>query len=126
MKKLLFASACVVALAVFNAGAAPDKTPKVHAPVIPSASQPASQDVTLTGTICKSYPCACVHIATYTLTGVDSTTVKLPTAKGVINLDNFVGIKVTLTGAASEKNVNGKRTIVVQKITTLVKVPGQA
>ena len=111
MKKLFCVSAGVAALAFFS---------------VLAVAGPVSQSVTITGTVAKAYPCACVHVATYTLTSTDGSKVKLPTAKNGIKLDNFVGAKVVLTGVGGATIINGKPAVVIQKITAIVKAPGQA
>lgn len=141
MKKLLYVSASVVALSILcaraddaapAAGAAPAPAPaKVAAPASTKAEM---KEMTLTGTISKQdakqdakakdkKPAAPV----YSLACDDGTTVKLPTAKTTLKIEDFVGVKVKLTGVGTEKTGHdGKKVTYIQKITNIEKVTDQA
>ena len=136
MKKLLYVSAGVVALSILCAraeeaapAAAPAPVKKEHAAV----AKPEAKEMTLTGTISKSETKKDtkdkkdVVVTAYSLACDDGTTVKLPTAKTTLKIEDFVGVKVKLTGTGTEKaGHDGKKTTVITKITNIEKVTDQA
>ncbi len=129
MKKLFCVSVCAVTLSVLCVRAmeaAPVAVPQNAAPAVTSAPSAGLKEITLTGTITKRLPCACVHVTTYFLTGADGTAIKLPAARGNLNLDAFVGAPVTLTGMGGEQVSHGKKTVFLRKVTAVVMAPRNA
>ena len=138
MKKLLYVSASVVALSIFCAraddapAAAPAPAKKDHA-AVPPAPKSEMKEMTLTGTISKQETKKegkdkkDVVITVYSLACDDGTTVKLPTAKTTLKIEDFVGMKVKLTGVGADKTGHdGKKATFLQKITNIEKVTDQA
>lgn len=140
MKKLLCVSASVVAMAVFCAtaeeaapvadAAAPavEKPKKEHKADMP---KPELKEITVSGTVAKSegQDKKGNPLVGFTLTTDDGTVVKLPKpakpAKGAapaLNLADYVGAKVKVTGMGYEKEAKGKKVIGLQKITNIEKL----
>jgi len=132
MKKLLYVSAGVVALSIFCARAdeaAPGAAPAKKEHKQDAAAKVEVKEMTLTGTISKQETKGKKDqpVVNYSLATDDGSTVKLPMAKGALKIEDFVGVKVKLTGVGGEKvGHDGKKVVFIQKITNIEKVADQA
>lgn len=137
LKKLLCVSAGVVAVSIACAvaGDAPAK-PKHERKAAADAPKPELKEMTVSGTISKqeSKNKAGEAVTTLILTSDDGSTIRLPPSRkagkdaaGAINLEEYVGVKVKLTGMGYEKDTKGgKKMIALSKITNVEKIADQA
>lgn len=139
LKKLLCVSAGVLAMTMAcataqDAGAPPAK-PK-HERKADAAPKPEMKELTVTGTLAKqeSKNKKGEAVVSYVLTTEDGATVKLPTprksgkdAAGAVDLEQYVGVKVKVSGMGYEKEgKGGKKSIALSKINNVEKVADAA